>query len=207
MKIISTNIGRIREVNWKGRKIVTGIFKEPVHEALFLGKRGVNKDEVADQKVHGGSDKACYLYSADCYPFWKEKSPDKKWNWGIFGENLTVEGLDEGNIRIGDIYKIGEAKVQVSQPRLPCYKLGMRFDSSTIVKEFLKSPYPGVYIRIIEEGLVKTGDRMELIESNTSGMTVREVYSLFSSNKKNAELKELACEQEFLAEGIKKDLR
>lgn len=207
LKVISTNIGRIREVKFQGQKITTGIFKEPVNEAIFLGKGGVNKDEVADLKVHGGSDKACYLYSADYYPFWKEKFPAQKWKWGIFGENLTIEGLDEGRIKIGDIFQLGEAMVQVSQPRLPCYKLGIRFGDPTIIKQFLESPYPGIYLRILEEGYVQKGDQMALMKSNEKGMTVRQVYSLFSLNKQNAEMKSLACEQEFLSEGIKKGLR
>jgi MOSC domain-containing protein YiiM len=178
----------------------------PVDEPVFLGKTGVNKDEVADVKVHGGSDKACYLYSADCYPYWQKLFPDQNWNWGHFGENLTVEGLDEGNIRIGEIYTVGEAEVQVSQPRLPCYKLGIRFGSGKVVKQFLEGPYPGVYLRVIKEGNVKVGDSMTLSTANPGGMTVREVYSLFSQNKNNSDLKALACEQEFLAESIKKDL-
>lgn len=207
MNIISTNIGRIREVDWNGRKFTTGIFKEAVQEPLFLGKRGVNKDEVADLKVHGGSDKACYLYSADCYPYWRTHFPKLQLKWGIFGENLTVSGLDEGQINIGDHYQLGKAIVEVSQPRLPCYKLGMRFGTAKVVKLFLDSPYPGVYLRILKEGKVAKGDKMKLLKKNESGMTVREVYSLFSSNKQDAEMKALACEQEFLAESIKKDLR
>lgn len=207
MKVISTNIGRIREVEWRGSKITTGIFKEPVPGPLFLGKNGVKKDEVADLKVHGGSDKACYLYSADHYPFWKERYPEAEWQWGIFGENITVEGLDEGKIRIGDIFQLGQAVVQVSQPRLPCYKLGIRFGDATIVRHFLKSPYPGVYLRILEEGLVSNGDEMNLIKVNRKGMTVSDVFSLFSVNKDNTGLKAMACEQEFLAESIKSDLR
>ena len=207
MKIISTNIGRIREIDWNGRKIVTGIYKEPVQGPIHLGKLGVNKDEVANLEVHGGSDKACYLYSADHYAYWKTQFPDLEWNWGIFGENITVEGLDEGNIRIGDIYTLGSATVQVSQPRLPCYKLGIRFGTAKVVKQFLEAPYPGVYLRILEEGHVKTGDEMNLLDGNSTGMTVREIYSLFSSQKSNTALKAMACEQEFLAESIKKDLR
>lgn len=207
MKIISTNIGRMREISWRGQKIITGIFKEPVFEPLFLGKDGVNKDHVSDRKHHGGSDKACYLYSADHYSYWKKLYPDLNWQWGLFGENLTVEGLDEGDMMIGDIYQIGEAKVQVSQPRLPCYKLGIRMESSKVVKEFLNSPYPGVYLRTLEEGHVKVGDVFKLIESAKNGISVREVYSLFSSNKLNFELKGLAINDQFLAESIKKDLR
>ncbi len=207
MIIISTNIGRIREVDWRGQKITTGIFKEPVDEPLFLGKTGVNKDEVADLKVHGGSDKACYLYGSDQYAYWKERFPEVKWTWGIFGENLTVEGLDESRIRIGDIFRIGDATVQVSQPRLPCYKLGIRFGTPKIIKAFLESPYPGVYVRIVEEGRATRDDAMELIKPNPQGMTVAEVYSLFSSNKNDSGLRSQACEQEFLAESLKKDLR
>lgn len=207
MKIISTNIGRMREIEWRGQKITSGIFKEPVNEPLFLGKSGVSKDHVSDKKHHGGSDKACYLYSADHYDYWKNLYPDLNWNWGLFGENLTIEGLDEGEVIIGEIYKLGEAKVQVSQPRLPCYKLGIRMQSKKVVKEFLESPYPGVYLRVIDEGFVKIGDDFELIDSPESGLSVREVYSLFSSNKLNFELKELAINDEYLAVSIKKDLK
>lgn len=207
MKIISTNIGRMREIEWRGQKITSGIFKEPVNEPLFLGKSGVSKDHVSDKKHHGGSDKACYLYSADHYDYWKNLYPDLNWNWGLFGENLTIEGLDEGEVIIGEIYKLGEAKVQVSQPRLPCYKLGIRMQSKKVVKEFLESPYPGFYLRVIDEGFVKIGDDFELIDSPESGLSVREVYSLFSSNKLNFELKELAINDEYLAVSIKKDLK
>lgn len=207
MKIISTNIGRMREIEWRGQKITSGIFKEPVNEPLFLGKSGVSKDHVSDKKHHGGSDKACYLYSADHYDYWKNLYPDLNWNWGLFGENLTIEGLDEGEVIIGEIYKLGEAKVRVSQPRLPCYKLGIRMQSKKVVKEFLESPYPGVYLRVIDEGFVKIGDDFELIDSPESGLSVREVYSLFSSNKLNFELKELAINDEYLAVSIKKDLK
>jgi MOSC domain-containing protein YiiM len=207
MKIISTNIGRMREIQWRGQKMTTGIFKEPVTEPLFLGKDGVNKDYVSDRKHHGGSDKACYLYSADHYGYWKKLYPDLNWQWGFFGENLTVEGMDEGDVKIGNIYLVGDAKVQVSQPRLPCYKLGIRMESVKAVKQFLNSPYPGVYLRTLEEGYVKIGDVFEPLELAKNSISVREVYSLFSSNKLNIELKELAINDQFLAESIKKDLK
>ena len=205
--VISTNIGRIREVEWRGRKIFTGIFKVPVDEPLFLGKMGVNKDEVADLKVHGVSDKAGYIYGSDQYAYFKTRFPDVDWKWGIFGENLTIEGLDESRIRIGDIYSLGSATVQVSQPRLPCYKLGIRFGTPRIIKTFLESPYPGVYVRVLEEGHVTRGDAMVLTKPHPQGMSVAEVYSLFSSNKNDTGLRSLACEQEYLAESLKKDLR
>jgi len=207
MKIISTNIGRLREVDWHGRKITTGIFKVPVDEPLFLSKGGVKKDHVADLKVHGGSDKACYLYASDHYPYWKKQYPDLDWQWGMFGENLTVEGLDEGLVMIGDIFRAGEALVQVSQPRIPCYKLGIRMQNVHIVKHFLESPYPGVYLRILKEGFVKASDALELVEPAVQRLSVREVFSLFTANRANVELKELAVNSEFLAERMKADLR
>lgn len=206
MKIISTNIGRMREVNWNGRTITTGIYKESVHEPLYLSESGVRRDHVADLKVHGGSDKACYLYAADHYPYWKEKYPDLEWHWGMFGENLTVEGLDEGKVMIGDVYRVGEALVQVSQPRIPCFKLGIRMQNVRVVKQFLESHYPGVYLRVVEEGYVKTGDAMELTQSADQKISVRDVFSLFTVNKTNIELRELAIGNEFLAERMRADL-
>lgn len=206
MRIISTNIGGSREIDWNGKKITTGMYKEPVSEPLFLGMNGVHNDHVSDLKHHGGSDKACYIYSADHYDYWKNIFPDLDWTWGMFGENLTIEELDEGLVRIGDIFQVGNAQVQVSQPRLPCYKLGIRLQSNMAVKQFLNSPYPGVYIRVIKEGTVKAGDTLELIKTNKTSLSVRAVFSLFSSNKLNIEMKELALQDDHLAKSIKNDL-
>lgn len=127
MKIISTNIGNPTVILWNCKEEKTGIFKYPVNEAVCLRKNDIAKDTIIDRVHHGGSNKACYLFAADNYPYWKEIYPKLEWNWGMFGENLTVEGLNESLVRIGDIYKIGSAIVQISQPREPCYKLGVRF--------------------------------------------------------------------------------
>src|SRR5665811_846906 len=127
MKIISTNIGEARTINWKNREVKTGIFKFPVNEPIFLGKENVENDNVIDRRYHGGIDKACYLYSAEHYNYWQKKYPKLEMPWGMFGENLTVEGLHEATINIGDIFKIGETVVQATQPRQPCFKLEFRF--------------------------------------------------------------------------------
>jgi len=133
MKIISTNISNPKMVIWKNREVVTGIYKEPVDHAITLEKTDVKGDHVIDRRYHGGEDKACYLYSADHYPFWKERYPSLNWQYGMFGENLTVKGLEEEKINIGDTYKVGTAIVQVAQPRQPCFKLGIKFEDQSAI--------------------------------------------------------------------------
>ena len=155
MKIISTNIGNPTTFLWNGKHEKTGIYKYPTSESLFLGKTDVDKDTVIDRKHHAGEHKACYLFSSDYYGYWKNLYPQLNWDWGMFGENLTVEGMDESKIRIGDVYKIGAALVQVSQPREPCYKLGIRVGNQEILKQFIDYGHPGTYVRILVEGQVK----------------------------------------------------
>jgi len=116
MKVIATNIGESTTVDWRGRKIQTGIFKYPIDEPIFLKKEDVVRDTVIDRKHHGGEFKACYLFSSDYYNDWKNNYPDLDWDWGMFGENLTIEGLDENKLFIGDIYQIGDAIVQITEP-------------------------------------------------------------------------------------------
>ncbi|WP_109831883.1 MOSC domain-containing protein [Reichenbachiella versicolor] len=177
MKIVSTNVGQKREVIWRGKPVQTGIFKESVEEGIYLGSSDVKGDHVIDRKYHGGYDKACYLYSAGHYTHWKELYPEKELPFGMFGENLTVEGLDETEITIGSTYRIGGALVQVSEPREPCFKLGIRFDDQGVLKHFLNSTYSGVYVRVLEEGEVKAGDKMELVEY-VDGISIVDVYKM-----------------------------
>ncbi|UJH68024.1 MOSC domain-containing protein [Allomuricauda sp. SCSIO 65647] len=198
MKIISTNIGQPTAIIWNGKKQTTGIYKYPTVHHIQLEKESVAHDTIADRKVHGGPYKACYLFSADQYPYWKEMYPDLEWNWGMFGENLTVENLDETAIRIGDVYRIGEAVVQVTQPREPCYKLGIRFGDQKILKQFIAHGYPGTYVRIIEEGEVKVGDTVDLITRSSSSLTTKQFFDLLFSKKKNVTLIEMAVANEAL---------
>ena len=180
MKIISTNIGKATTFLWNGREEQTGIFKSPTNEPLLLGKMDVLKDTVIDRVHHAGINKACYLFASDHYPYWKGIYPELNWDWGMFGENLTVEGLDESTMRIGDIYKIGNVVVQVSQPREPCYKLGVRFGNAKILKEFIDYGYSGTYVRILEEGQVKNGDELILQEKSQNTLTVRECFQIIT---------------------------
>ena len=198
MKVVSTNIAKPVTFVWNGKEEQTGIFKYPVNEPIYLRKEDVKKDTVINRKHHGGIHKACYLFSSDHYPYWKKLYPDLKWDWGMFGENLTVDGLNEAEIRIGDMYKVGTALAQVSQPREPCYKLGVRFGSQAVLKQFIAHGYPGTYVRILEEGTVKAGDEFILMEQSDNSLTVQQFYQLLYMKEKDTDLVKLAFENESL---------
>lgn len=198
MKVISTNLGKATSILWNGKKEETGIFKYPVETSIVLEKNDVVKDTIIDRKHHGGEHKACYLFSANHYPYWKEKYPDLKWDWGMFGENLTVEDLDESKIRIGNVYRIGTALVQITQPREPCYKLGIRFGTQEILKQFIDHGFPGTYIKILEVGEVNVGDSLELVQESENTLTVQQFYELLFSRSKNMDLIRLAVANEAL---------
>ncbi|MGB7395557.1 MAG: MOSC domain-containing protein [Pricia sp.] len=191
MQIISTNIGEPTTFTWNGEEETTGIFKYPVSEPLKLTKTDVEKDHITDRVHHGGTNKACYLFAKEQYPFWKQLYPDLDWNWGMFGENLTVDGLNETQVRIGDIFKVGTAIVQVSQPREPCYKLGVRFGDQKILKRYVAHGFPGTYVRILEEGEVQKGDTLDLQEQSPNPLTVNQFFHLMFAKKKDAHLVEL----------------
>ena len=192
MKIISTNIAKPRTVLWRGRKIQTGIYKEPVNQPIYLGKEDVANDTVVDRKHHGGEYKACYLFGADYYNDWKDKYPAFDWNWGMFGENLTVDGLDENNLQIGNIYQLGEAMVQITEPRQPCYKLGIKFGTPKVIVQFLEYGHPGTYVRILKEGNVATGDAMKLEKVGPNSLTVAQYNTLVNQKEKDKKLMALA---------------
>jgi MOSC domain-containing protein YiiM len=205
MRIISTNIGESKVIRWNGKDVQTGIFKFPVNEPIFLGAEDVENDNVIDRRYHGGVDKACYLYSADHYKYWQNLYPNLEMPFGIFGENLTVEGLHEAEVNIGDIYKIGDAVVQATQPRQPCFKLEFRFNDRNIVRQFIDSGFAGVYVRVIEKGNVKTGDSMELLERKNS-LSIQKVYELIYADKFQKEAVLQAVNDPFIAASCRRDL-
>ena len=198
VKIKSTNIAEPRSIQWRGREIITGIYKYPVTSPIFLGTEIVKEDTIADRKVHGGPDKACYLFSSDHYDYWQNLYPQLEWDWGMFGENLTVDGLDESALLIGDIYKVGTALVQVSQPREPCFKLGIRFGTQNILKEFIEHGWPGTYVRILKEGKVCQGDRVELVKSSSNALSIRDFFKLTFNKDKDQDILKLALTNEAL---------
>ena len=207
MKVISTNLGKPTKIIWNGKETLTGIYKYPVDAPLFLDMEDVKDDTVVDRKHHGGTYKACYLFSADNYPYWKEKYPLLDWNWGMFGENLTIEGMDESQLRIGSIYKLGTTLVQITQPREPCYKLGIRFNDQHILKQFIDHGCPGTYVRVLERGTVSVGDSMELTEESNNPLTIKEFYNLLFAKTKNQGVLELALNNEAIPPNKKEKLK
>ncbi len=205
MKIVATNIGKKRNVDWKGKPVVTGIFKYPVKEGITLEKTDVQSDAVVDRKYHGGVDKACYAYSADHYDYWKKLHPNLDWDFGMFGENLTIEGLDEQNLSIGDIFKVGEAIIEVSEPRQPCMKLNVRFSSSMAVKQFTEFGRSGAYFRVLKEGKVCAGDELKLQSKGEPQLMVFDVFQMIYQ-KGNDALRKIALEHPALAEATKSAL-
>ncbi|MFK8039520.1 MAG: MOSC domain-containing protein [Crocinitomicaceae bacterium] len=207
MTIQSLNLGEIKTVSWRGSSVKTGIFKHRTDQPIFLGKEDVKNDNVVDRKYHGGIDKACYAYSSIGYHFWQETYPNYKFTSGFFGENLTVDGLDESSIRIGSQYQIGEAIVEVSQPREPCFKLGIRFGSQSILKPFINSPYPGVYFRVIKKGFISIGDSLILLSEDLLEPTILEVYRMIFGLEKKSSLLRTAIDSTKLAESARQAIR
>lgn len=176
MRIVSTNLGERKDIDWKGKIITTGIFKFSVDKPIFLDTEDVRDDAVCDRKYHGGIDQAVYGYSLKHYDYWKGLYPNLDWQYGMFGENLTIDDLDESKIHIGDIYKVGEAILEVTKPREPCMKLGVRFNNIKIVKQFWKQDFPGVYFKVLQTGNVKTGDTFEKIKSFPENDSIQRKY-------------------------------
>lgn len=176
MQVISVNIGKRETVIWKNKTYETGIYKYPVNESIFLGKEDVENDNVIDRKYHGGSDQAVYAYGENHYNFWKNLYPNLEFNYGMFGENLTISNLWEEDVNIGNIYQLGDAKIQVSKPRQPCFKLGIRFQSMNMVKQFWLTTKSGVYFKVIETGKVAKNNTLILLDKVENSPTIAEVY-------------------------------
>jgi MOSC domain-containing protein YiiM len=157
-------------------------------------------DRQSDLSVHGGPQKAVYVYPSEHYDFWKQELPDMELPWGVFGENFTTTGLFETEINIGDKFRVGTGEVMVTQPRMPCYKLGIRFGRTDIIKRFLISERSGFYLSVLKEGEVGAGDEFQLLEKNTSGVRVVDITRLFSSDKGNVDLMRRAIATEALPE-------
>jgi MOSC domain-containing protein YiiM len=200
MKIISVNVGLPRLVLRDYEPVSTGIFKEPVAGRVMMRTLNLDGDRQSDLSVHGGPNKAVYVYPSEHYDFWKQELPDMDLPWGVFGENLTTTGLFETEINIGDKFRIGAGEVMVTQPRMPCFKLGIRFDRADMLKRFLVSERTGFYLSVLKEGEIGAGDEFQLLEKNTSGVRVVDITRLFSSDKGNVDLMRRAIATEGLSE-------
>lgn len=175
MKIIATNIGEQKEVDWKGTKITTGIFKYSVDEPIFLDTKEVKGDIVCNTEDHGGVNQAVYAYSLKNYEYWKPLYPNMDWHHGIFGENLTLDHIDETKVHVGDVFKVGEAILEATLQRSPCMKLGVRFNDMKIVKQFWNTTFCGVYFKVLQTGFVKAGDVFEQIKSCPNKPTIADL--------------------------------
>jgi MOSC domain-containing protein YiiM len=183
MRLVSVNVGLPREVEWKGRTVSTGIFKEPVQGRVMLRRLNLDGDRQADLSVHGGADKAVYAYPAEHYDYWRGESADRVLPFGMFGENFTTEGLAEEAIHIGDQFRIGTAELMVTQPRLPCYKLGLKFGRDDMVKRFLASGRTGFYFSVLREGEVGAGDEVRLIGRDGNNVMVADITRMYVSKR------------------------
>lgn len=188
MNLVSVNVGIPREITWNGKTVTTGIFKTPVHGLVALRRHNLEGDQQADLSVHGGPTKAVYVYPSQHYDCWRAELGDNELPWGSFGENFTVEGVDEETVFIGDEFRVGSARVVVTEPRMPCSKLVMRFKRADMVKRFLKSQRTGFYFGVVEEGEVQAGDRLERVVEHPSGLRVADVTRLYTSERKNRTL-------------------
>lgn len=194
MLVVSVNVGLPREVVWKRQRVSTAIFKDPVEGTIPVRKLNLDGDRQADLIVHGGPDKAVYAYPAEHYAYWRVKVPETPATWGAFGENLTTRGVLEKDLNIGDQVRIGSALLQVSQPRMPCYKLQLKFDRDDMTRLFALSRRSGFYFSVIEEGEIKAGDEIKLVKRDEHGVSVADVNGLYFDRTINRELVKRALE-------------
>ena len=183
MQLVSVNVGMPRQVTREGKRVTTGIFKVPVRAPVWLGSLKLDGDGQADLEVHGGKFQAAYVYPSEHYAFWRYELPGTDLPWGMFGENLTSEGLLENDVHIGDELRIGEALVRVTAPRLPCYKLGIKFGRPDMVKRFLDSGRTGFYLLVAREGRVEAGDAIQPLRRDPHGVTVADFTRLHKRGK------------------------
>ena len=183
MKLVCVSTGLPRNVLWHGRTVTTGIFKQPVEGRVALRKLNLEGDRQADLTVHGGKHKAVYCYPIEHYDYWKRELPGRELPLAVFGENFTTEGLVEDSVHLGDRFSIGSAEVIVTQPRLPCYKLGVRFQSDDMVKRFLANGRTGFYLAVIREGEVGAGDEINVIARDTNAVPVSEIARLYIAKR------------------------
>jgi len=207
VKLISINVGLPREVEWRGKVVRTSIFKAPVSGRVRVSSLNVQGDRQSDLSVHGGADKAVYAYPSEHYASWRNELPGMDFPWGAFGENLTTQGLLEDKVHIGDRFRAGSAEFIVTQPRMPCFKLAIRFNRPDIVKRFLRSGRAGFYLAVVQEGDIGAGDSLDLVAEDNSHITVADVVGLYAADAANQDLLRRASELSALPESWREYFR
>jgi MOSC domain-containing protein YiiM len=188
MKVLSVNVGRPRDIEWRTEMVQTAIHKAPVSGPVAVTRLNIVGDQQADLSVHGGPEKAVYAYPSEHYAFWREELPGMALPWGAFGENLTIEGLSETAVRVGDVLRIGTTELVVTQPRMPCFKLNVRFQRPDMVKRFMRSGRSGFYLAVLKEGHVGAGDPIDLVPTDEHAISVAEVVTLYTADADSREL-------------------
>ncbi|MGO9516867.1 MAG: MOSC domain-containing protein [Candidatus Korobacteraceae bacterium] len=201
MKVISVNVGKPREYEWRGQRVRTAIFKSPVEGPVVVRTLNLEGDGQADLTVHGGLDKAVYAYPCEHYLYWQKQLPDCTLVPGNFGENLTLEGASEEAIHLGDQLQIGTALFTVTQPRSPCYKLGVRFDRDDMTRRFYESRRFGFYLRVLREGGVQPGAELKVVSQDPNGVSVADVIRLFTGDSRDPAVLDRALRVSTLPEG------
>ncbi len=181
MKVESIHVGKPTPVTFRGKEVLTSIFKKQIPGPVMLRTLDLDGDEQADLRVHGGPDKALYAYGSEAYEAWRKLRPQDSFPPGAMGENLAMTTLPEDEIFIGDTYRLGQAVVQVAQPRFPCFKLGIKFNDAQIISDFVELERPGVYFRVIQEGLVDVGDLLEIDDQEVARVSVLEIFQINSA--------------------------
>ena len=200
MRVLSVNVGLPREVSWRGKPVTTGIFKGPVAGPVPIRGLNLDGDRQADLRVHGGRDKAVYAYPSEFYELWRSERPELTFPWGQFGENLTTEGLLDEDVSIGDRFGVGTAELIVTQPRLPCFKLGIRMERDAFVTEFLERRLLGFYLAVAREGEVEAGDPIVELSRDPRGFRVTEVARLYVRDRNDVEGLRRAADLDVLPE-------
>ncbi|MFD1875299.1 MOSC domain-containing protein [Hymenobacter bucti] len=191
MQLLSVNVGRPQTLNWHDRAITTAIFKQPVAGPVALAALNLVGDAQADLRVHGGPDKAVYAYDATHYAAWRALLPAwADWAPGLFGENLTTDGLLETAVRVGDVFGLGTARLRAVQPRQPCHKLNVRFDDAGMAARFAQVGRPGIYFRVETPGLVQAGDALTLLEAAATTITIQDISQLLARTVEASQLAE-----------------
>lgn len=204
MKLLSLNVGRPNDYEWNGRTVRTSIFKSPVEGKRNISFHSIEGDEQADLRVHGGANKAVYAYDVSHYAHWKNILQRDDWPYGLFGENLTTDGLLDSEARIGDVYRIGTAILQVVQPRFPCTKLNVRFGLPNMMERFMEQKRNGIYFRVVEEGAVQVGASIVLVERSSYPVTIQQYVNCYYEKGKNKGLVETILSIPFLPERQRK---
>jgi MOSC domain-containing protein YiiM len=207
MRIVSLNVGLPRVVRWQKRDVVTSIWKSPIAHRVRVAAHNIDGDQQSDLEVHGGPNKAVYAYPSEHYEYWRRELPGVELPWGAFGENLSTEGLLEDDAFVGDRFRIGTAELIVTQPRLPCYKLGVRFGDDQMVKRFMASRRSGIYFKIAKAGELATGDTIERVSRPDESVTIGELVAVFAGDTEDPDIIRRALAAEDLPPFWKEEFR